>query len=384
MRILPIFCLEFAIIEKLASPHCGQFVNQDPQHAEFVLGTCPDCSKVVRIPVTAVTAQSTSQVCCPMCEAAFEIGDILDEVIPSVKVIDDEPEKTVPQQQASKQKKRINAIDTPELFHSKEDDYQPTTEKKNGRFVVPELLSKGSKSARKKKKSSRRRRSGNDYDPKLAQSLAKLKENTSNTSLSPDSIDGSNDTTAPTEDRSRERSSSERGMSGRSGKDGRERSSRGEKSRSESGRRSSRENRSRTRKKRVGLMAVRNGAEFKAWLRGKIASLGTGDKLSSKWDLLMVVVGVFLAVPVVHLLLWWFIGVDPFGLARPTSYMIPFVVPAEMRPLEKEEVETESRTVLTDQSVSPLNSSANSSLQMIDGKLPTPKLDPSSVHSDGP
>ena len=367
-------------------------MNQDPQQADFVLGTCPDCKKVVRIPVTAVTSQSKSQVCCPICDAAFEIADILDEVIPSVKVLDEVPEKTAHVARPSKPE-RINAIDTPELFHSKEAEYQPKTEKKNGRFVVPDLLSKGSKSARKKKNKSSRRRRGSgaaEYDPKLAESLAKLKENTSQTTVSSQPTKEVEGHDERSENGRHERSSSERSRSKRPRSE-RERSerSRSENGRREKGRRSSREaNRSsRVRKKGVfaDLMAVRDGSELFAWVCNRIPLLGTGDKLNSKWDFLMVGVGVLLAVPVVHLMLWWFIGVDPFGLARPTSYMAPFAVPTSLRTVvedDDEVAEDSSSALLTDRGVSPINSSANSALQMESGKLPTPKIDPSSVHVD--
>ena len=365
-------------------------MNQNPQQADFVLGTCPDCKKVVRIPVTAVTSQSKTHVCCPMCDSEFEIAEILDEVIPSVKVVD-ESTATVRTTESDKQPERINAIDTPELFHVSKDDYQPTTEKRNGRFVVPDLLSKGSKSARKKKRSGRRsRRSEND--PKLAESLAKLKQNTAATSIPSTETPENSETTDRERNGHRERSGrsssrSERSRQGRSGSD-RQRSG-SDRQKSENSRRS--RERVRTRQPSSlfsDLMAVRTLTELNRWagrllasVKNQVSAKGSKDNPNSKWDLAMIGLGVFLAIPMIHLMLWWFIGVDPFGLARPTSYIAPYVVPNELRIVVEENDDSIPMTV--NNSV-PLNSNANSSLGMENGKLPTPKIDPSSVHNDKP
>jgi len=365
-------------------------VNQNPRHADFVLGNCPECQKVIRIPVTAVTSQSNSQVKCPICEASFEIADVLEETIPAVEVIDEAasaPAAATSSTSPDQRPERINAIDTPDLFHVSKEGYQPTTEKKNGRFVVPELLSKGNKSQKKRKRSRSRRKREND--PKLAESLAKLKENTSKTSLEESAVgeDSSNGVVEQPSERSRKssrhsgedshgRSSSrgERGSSSRSGERGsssrsseRGSSSRGERSSSKRGERGSSQ-----REATIGnrLRSIRNR------LKGS-RNFGTG-KVGSKVELIMIGIGLLLAIPLLHVLLWWTISVDPLGLSKPTSRIMPFLVPSSMRaPVETETVEPRSRaqeTIIERRTPDTITRGE-------DGQLPKPKLDPSSIHS---
>ena len=329
-------------------------LNQNPRQTDFVLGTCPSCQKVVRVPVTAVTSQSNSQVKCPICSASFELADVLEETIPSVEVIDEvvnEPvdNRTLPE--------KINAIDTPELFHgTNKDGYKPKTEKKNGRFVVPELLSKGI--SKKHKKSRRRSKRSSDDKKRVEKSLAKLKENTAATSLAAGSEKKSRKSSSDKERRGGRVRSSEHRSSGKRG----------------SGRKES----SRTSK---------NVVDFKRLKTTVMSVFEDVKKLmeSPKGNLeyVMIGIGALLAIPVLHLVMWWFIGVDPIGLARPTSYVMPVLVPNELQ-AKAEPGQEDARGIMDsideeDQAIP----EADFEFELAeDGKLPRPNLDPDSVRSD--
>ena len=274
----------------------------------------------------------------------------------------------------------------------------PKTEKKNGRFVVPELLSKGSKSSRQKKKSSGRRKSRKkEHDPKLAESLAKLKQNASATSMHSNDLASSSDSSPGSRPEASSQRSEERHQSRSKGS--RSRRSAGEKgsgdrSRSRSNmRRSSKDSRTASRQKSnvlfADLMAVRSLAELSNWAGRQFSTvvktmngLRAGNEPNSKWDVMMIIIGFLIAVPALHLIMWWFIGIDPLGLARPTSYIAPFMVPTEMKAEIEEETDSISPTLTQENNSSPtFSTSANTAIQLDDGKLPTPKLDPSSVHA---
>lgn len=359
----PLIVCGFAIIRKLVPPRLynnRSTVNQNPRQADFVLGNCPQCQKVIRIPVTAVTSQSKSQVKCPICDAAFEIADVLEETIPEVEVIDASISVPAPAPESppsSARPERINAIDTPDLFHVSKDGYQPTTEKKNGRFVVPELLSKGNKSKKKRKRSSSRRRREND--PKLAQSLAKLKEN--KTSL--DEADGKqsqSDSSTSSSNRQRERSEEDSRRS-----------------------RKHKESRSKSSSRNDGP-AMKREETFGNWYRSLRNRIKTSRNfksgtIGSKLELILIGIGLLLAIPILHLLLWWLMGIDPLGLAKPTSRMIPFLVPSSMRAIEEPEViapKPRAKDPIIERSPT------ETITRDPDGKLPKPKFDPSSIHSD--
>ena len=355
-------------------------LNQNPRQSEFVLGTCPHCQKVVRIPATAATSQSSSHVGCPICSESFELASVLEDMIPAVKVVDEPPQVTKPKpvaNEGSKQPKRINAIDTPELFHSlnSKDEYEPTTEKKNGRFVVPELLSKGI-DKKKKRKKSRRRRSSND--PDVAKSLAKLRENTSSTSLdrtpsSDDSVHqtgGMDEANVSSSESERSSSRGERSKSERSSSSRKKNSSRKPSSNSRAA------NRSRSKGLFGSILSMPR--MLRKNVRNNLSSDAESD--STRGDIIMLVIGAMIAIPMLHLVLWWFVGLDPLGLAKPTAKVIPFIVPNSMRS------ETGESTIQIESQQSLVGDEnffeSGSAVQSADGKLPKPSIDPSSVHAD--
>ena len=53
---------------------------------------------------------------------------------------------------------------------------------------------------------------------------------------------------------------------------------------------------------------------------------------SGGFELVKIVLGAALALPVAQLLIWWFAGTDPLNLGPTVSRIMPFVVPAEFQP----------------------------------------------------
>ena len=123
-------------------PRSAQMLNNTNRSNDFIVGNCPSCDKYVRVPVDT---NPMSTVKCPMCAASFELALMIEGVVPTVQVVDENlPITETPDNTLSR--KSVNAIDTPEIFHVKsKQDYTPITEKKNGKFVVPEQLAKGVK-----------------------------------------------------------------------------------------------------------------------------------------------------------------------------------------------------------------------------------------------
>ena len=335
-------------------------LNQNPRQAEFVLGTCPHCQKVVRIPVTAVTSQSSSHVGCPICSHSFELASVLEETVPAVKVVDSAPVEPVNKKSDDQRPQRINAIDTPELFHSlSKESYEPITEKKNGRFVVPELLSKGNDKNKKKKKKrkSKRRRSSND--PDVAKSLAKLRETTASTSLEPTNGEPP---VVETNVEIGQENSSDRSQSRKKGRGG-----------------SRKKASSRTRTS-GGIMGL--PSRITRMFRNNLTSDAEAD--SSRGDIMMLSFGALIAIPLLHLMMWWFTGFDPLGLAKPVSRVAPFIVPNSLQDPNNQllAVPAEPSQQSLDNDAGFFESSPNASTRPVDGRLPKPNLDPSSVHVD--
>lgn len=103
---------------------------------------------------------------------------------------------------------------------------------------------------------------------------------------------------------------------------------------------------------------------------------------STRGDVIMLVLGAMIAIPLLHLVLWWLVGLDPLGLARPTAHVVPFIVPSSMRT-----VESVAPAISAEPSQQTLGSSdsffeSSSSAQSGGGMLPKPKIDPASVHTD--
>lgn len=320
--------------------------------------------------MTAVTSQSRTHVRCPICDQSFELADVLEEMIPAVEVVDREANAAKPVAKPIAQPvakpERINAINTPELFHVPRDNYQPITEKKNGRFVVPELLSKGNR--KKKRRRSRRRSRSESRDPRLA----KLKENTSATFL-PDAL-------------SKAARASSLGVEKTDESSGAVDSGKKRRSRKKRHRKSSIE-----KIPSPSISQVRSVPDFVAFLKAcrslafhKLSSIRESiEEPSSRSEYVMVGLGVLLALPILQLVMWWFIGIDPLGLARPTGSMVPFVVPNELRSpdasdgMDLDTFEPSRRSPINDAGVDLPSGQTGR-----DGRLPTPKLDPSTVRAD--
>jgi hypothetical protein len=66
--------------------------------------------------------------------------------------------------------------------------------------------------------------------------------------------------------------------------------------------------------------------------RGRSSSPPIRKETNSTTETIKIVFGAIVALPVAQLILWWVFAVDPAGLAAPTSQVLPFVVPAGLRP----------------------------------------------------
>jgi len=62
-------------------------------------------------------------------------------------------------------------------------------------------------------------------------------------------------------------------------------------------------------------------------------------KGNKKKDLLKMVLGGLLAIPVSQLALWWIAGVDPLSLAPQVSQYVPAIVPQKLRPVSDDDTD---------------------------------------------
>ena len=325
----------------------------------------------MRVPVDT---NPMSTVKCPMCDASFELALMIEGVVPSVELIDenlpktDTPEKTI-------SRKSVNAIDTPELFHVKsQQDYTPITEKKNGKFVVPKQLAKGVK--KKKKRRRRSSRDGKTYRVKSAPSLnpdansettqnndsqqqtEKLAANPSHTPASPSAptVPSQNPTSQTTVDRV----PTEHRRSG-SGESSSKRSSSGE-----------------------GASKRSSSSDSSKRRRSRSSSQRTNTKSKdAKIGLPFILIGAAIALPLTQVMMWWAASFDPFGMAPTVSRILPFAVPSSLAETEEDEAQqAETKAASANR-----NSRKKSSKKIVDPsldlpKLPTPDLDPDSIYID--
>lgn len=82
---------------------------------------------------------------------------------------------------------------------------------------------------------------------------------------------------------------------------------------------------------KLGSPQSRDGASRSASSRGRRSS-STSSRSNSfhrspVWEAAKIGLGGLLALPVAQLMVWWFVGVDPLGLARPVSQVLPMIVP---------------------------------------------------------
>ena len=169
---------------------------------------------------------------CPRCGETYPLAAVLDHDIPALEIVEDQEFES----SGSVSKRNGNA----------DGKYHPVTEKENGRFVVPNYVTKAAV------KPNRRRRRGADAS-RLNQS--EDRETTSESRRSRDNA--------------------------------------------------ARSTRSRATKKRHPAV-----------------------------ELMMVILGGCMSIPVAQLMVWWILGLDPLGVAADVARVIPIVVPSDLRESE--------------------------------------------------
>lgn len=346
-------------------------LNNTNRSNDFIVGNCPSCDKYVRVPVDT---NPMSTVKCPMCEASFELALMIEGVVPSVQVVDDNMPAAAEPPENTLSRKSVNAIDTPEIFHVKsKQDYTPITEKKNGKFVVPEQLAKGVK---KKKKRRRRRSSSSDSD--RSRSSVSPTSPVTESPVDPielsekmaENIAGSKDTSAatPVETYSAgvpDSSIHEAANSVAAGSIAVEESSSSEHVGERSEGQSSEE----------GSSKKRSGNPTRRRPRHNSKSRKSNQKHTSS-KLPMVLFGIFFVLPLLQLMMWWIVGIDPLGIAPAIGRVVP-IVPSSL--LDEESAEDEAAIA---EQQKPKKKSHNILDPNIPHKLPTPNLDPDSIYID--
>ena len=90
----------------------------------------------------------------------------------------------------------------------------------------------------------------------------------------------------------------------------------------------------------------------------------------------MVLFGAFFVLPLLQMMMWWIVGVDPLGLAPVVGNAVPAVVPNSLL-----DEETEDEAIVAEQQQTK-KKSQNILDPNIPHKLPTPNLDPDSIYID--
>ena len=133
----------------------GDIVDSSNPASEFVVGNCMGCGSLVRVPVKT---KPSVNVRCPRCGETYQLAAFLDNHIPALEIVEDQDLKWTGS--GSEQ-----SVDVGEK-------YQPVTEKDNGRFVVPNYVTKAAvKPSRRRRRSSGVSERGHSEDRKaVAQS----------------------------------------------------------------------------------------------------------------------------------------------------------------------------------------------------------------------
>ena len=309
---------------------------ENPNSSEnAIIGNCLSCQSLVRVPARA---PANSKVRCPHCTQSFLLSQILDQAIPELELVDDSTDSPI--------------IQTDLLVVS-----NGASKDEEGRFVVaPQLRSKPR--SKKRRRSSRENGESRSGRSKSRSSSSREAERVNSFS---DSSSASN--AQPTDGQfSISESESERGSRSQS------RSS----SRSRDSERSSRERSSRR----------RNNAGRSSSGRNSYHKTNTGA------EIVKVVLGGFLAIPIAYLLVLWVFQQDPLGVGPTIGKSMPFAVPEQFRVEEEiepraadtdddEKSETEpEREQPIDVSEQPEESDVNP-LDL--GELPKPNLDPAEI-----
>ena len=239
-----------------------------------IMGNCLSCKGLVRVPATAPTS---STVKCPHCNEAFQLSQILNHAVPELEIVVDEQE-------------------------TDEVEDEGALKDSEGRFVVAKQLRQGSK----KKSRRRRRRRSSESDGVVPEGMVPVPKPL----INEDSNEDSESSTAVIDevDGSRFSVSDSKSKSPRESFDSRRSSSRS--SSSDSSRSRSRSRSSSTTRKSSGSNAA--------------------------VEIIKVVLGGAMAIPIAYLLVLWVFRQDPLDVAPKISKTVPMLVPAQFHPDEEE------------------------------------------------
>lgn len=92
-------------------------------------------------------------------------------------------------------------------------------------------------------------------------------------------------------------------------------------------------------KSKAGSDEVRKSSGDRSRSRSRHSSRKKKKEASPGVEMLKIVFGGLLALPIAQLILWWAFNADPVGLAQPTSKVASFIVPPRLRPAPEIEEE---------------------------------------------
>lgn len=312
---------------------------ENPNNFEStIIGNCLSCQGLVRVPAKA---PASSKVRCPHCTKSFLLSQILDQAIPELELIDEEPAPTV---------------ETDLLV-----DSNGASKDEEGRFVVPSQLRSKPRSRKSRSTEKGRTRSKNSRSRGRTRSsgAGKVERQEFNFEREANVPEQGNAATnefavASVEDEVR-------------------------RSAPDNGRRNSRSNRS-GREERNSRRSNR---------RPRSQNQGYGKNSNPALEVFKVILGGLLAVPIAYLLVLWVFGQDPLQVGPTIGKSVPFVVPAKFRDLEvDEEAERNAGTSRSNSDQESESNSDGNEADIVDvsdvdpldlSGLPKPNLDPNKV-----
>lgn len=245
----------------------------------IIAGNCISCMGMVRI---SHSLSVNTTVRCPHCQESFVLAELLDQSLPPLEVVVNEPE--------------FEQADSPyiDTIHLKRDEQASRPEKPRVKFEIPKALKDGAKRKRRR----RRRRSSSSASGEGSSSSSK----SSNFVIPSSSPSGGESTTMGEAVERRSRSGSRRSSSSKSGE----------------------------------------GSSHRGKVRSHASRLKDSKAEWSTEDLLKIGAGCLLAIPIAYMMLIWVFKADPFGVASPMSKTVPFAIPSSMHAAKEVEFKSEA------------------------------------------
>ena len=264
------FTSDHSVPETMTSMNRTKKSTVPAQSGPIIAGNCISCMGMVRI---SHSLSVNTTVRCPHCQESFVLGDLLDQSLPPLEVVANEPEFDEPD---------APYIDT---LHLKRDEQANQPEKPRVKFEIPKALKDGAKRKRR-----RRRRSRSSSSSRGEGSSSSSK---GGNYVIPSSTpkDGDSTTMGEAVERRRSRSDRHRSSSSRSGE----------------------------------------GSSYRGKVRSHASRLKDSQAHWTTADLVKIAAGSLIALPIAYMMLIWVFKADPFGVASPMSRTVPFAIPASMQ-----------------------------------------------------